>query len=1078
MNRVESIDYHGNNRTLISHQSGNHYFGVTFLSPYLFVSEWTLKGVFKLNASSGAVIGSVYFSGIDKLMALVPYDSSSQRAVNTCPALPAPSNGTRLGCPGNATMYYDTVCQFSCNNGYIGSGSQKRRCQHNGTWSGQEFTCQIINCTSLMVNPGGPLRMSSCDNHYGSKCNFSCTIGYRLNGSSTVTCVAPGNQHPGVWNNTIPTCEVITCPALPAPSNGTKLGCPENATMYFNTTCQFSCNNAYIGSGSQIRRCQHNGTWSGQNFTCQIINCTSLTVDPSGPLRMSSCSNHYGSKCNFSCTIGHRLNGSSSVTCVAPGNQHPGVWNNTIPTCEAITCPALPASSNGTRLGCPGNATMYYNTTCQFSCNNGYIGSGSQARRCQHNGTWSGKDFTCQIINCTSLKVDPGGPLRMSSCDNHYGSKCNFSCTIGNRLNGSSTVTCVAPGNQHLGIWNNTIPTCEVITCPALPAPSKGTRLGCPGNATMYYNTTCQFSCNNGYIGSGSQARRCQHNGTWSGQDFTCQIINCTSLTVDPAGPLRISSCDNQYGAKCNFSCTIGYRLNGSSAVTCVAPGNQNSGVWNNTVPTCRAITCPTLPAPSNGTRLGCPGNATMYYNTSCQFSCNNDYIGSGSQVRRCQHNGTWSGQDFTCQIINCTSLTVDPSSPLRMSSCDNHYGAECNFSCAIGYRLNGSSSVTCVATGNQQPGVWNNTIPTCEVITCQKFPAPSNGTRLGCSGNATMYYDTVCQFSCNNGYIGSGSQVRRCQHNGTWSGQNFTCQIVTCPALPSPSDSVRHGCTGNATKYPYSTVCRFSCIEGYKVSGSSVRRCQENGQWSGGEFSCERVLCEPLQLAPNIRMKAACTRLPGDACEFACKRGYDLIGSDIRRCNSNGSWTGTQPRCEAVTCPTLSPPTNGELLECNTTEMLYDTVCRFSCKEGSEASGSTVRRCTENGTWSGNDLVCTVCQLNFMYLVMKSNLIQFVVCGRSFQLDDLEKSPEFHTSVRETRRHFLRSPSLTLFLPIELPVYRRYTVPSTTVGRRGSPYIIFSFLGFFFPRDSIPTDVMSSARKGPPLESAVLTLL
>ena len=58
-----------------------------------------------------------------------------------------------------------------------------------------------------MVDPGGPLRMSSCDNHYGAQCNFSCAIGYRLNGSSTVTCVAPGNQHPGVWNNTIPTCE-------------------------------------------------------------------------------------------------------------------------------------------------------------------------------------------------------------------------------------------------------------------------------------------------------------------------------------------------------------------------------------------------------------------------------------------------------------------------------------------------------------------------------------------------------------------------------------------------------------------------------------------------------------------------------------------------------------------------------------------------------------------------------------------------------------------------------------------------------------------------------------------------------
>ena len=62
---------------------------------------------------------------------------------------------------------------------------------------------------------------------------------------------------------------VITCPALPGPSNGRRLGCPENATMHYDTACQFSCNDGYTGSGYPVRKCQHDGTWSGQDFTCQ-----------------------------------------------------------------------------------------------------------------------------------------------------------------------------------------------------------------------------------------------------------------------------------------------------------------------------------------------------------------------------------------------------------------------------------------------------------------------------------------------------------------------------------------------------------------------------------------------------------------------------------------------------------------------------------------------------------------------------------------------------------------------------------------------------------------------------------------
>ena len=49
--------------------------------------------------------------------------------------------------------------------------------------------------------------MDSCGDHYGSKCNFSWSVGYRLNGSSTVTFNAPGNSPPGVWDSPIPVCQ-------------------------------------------------------------------------------------------------------------------------------------------------------------------------------------------------------------------------------------------------------------------------------------------------------------------------------------------------------------------------------------------------------------------------------------------------------------------------------------------------------------------------------------------------------------------------------------------------------------------------------------------------------------------------------------------------------------------------------------------------------------------------------------------------------------------------------------------------------------------------------------------------------
>lgn len=108
------------------------------------------------------------------------------------------------------------------------------------------------------------------------------------------------------------------------------------------------------------------------------------------------------------------------------------------------------------------------------------------------------------------------------------------------------------------------------------------------------------------------------------------------------------------------------------------------------------------------------------------------------------------------------------------------------------------------------------------------------------------MYDGTVCHFSCNDGFIGSGSQERRCQRNGTWTGQNFGCQAVACPL---PTNAVFLGCNTNATEMLKDSECRFSCKEGFEASNSTVRRCNKNGRWSGLELVCrgKPVSCKDL---------------------------------------------------------------------------------------------------------------------------------------------------------------------------------------------------------------------------------------
>ncbi len=81
VNRIESVDYHGNNRKLLfQQQNGIYFFGVTFFSSYLFVSDWTTGEVYKFSATNinGTALSNVKISQPYAIDGLVAYDSFRQ----------------------------------------------------------------------------------------------------------------------------------------------------------------------------------------------------------------------------------------------------------------------------------------------------------------------------------------------------------------------------------------------------------------------------------------------------------------------------------------------------------------------------------------------------------------------------------------------------------------------------------------------------------------------------------------------------------------------------------------------------------------------------------------------------------------------------------------------------------------------------------------------------------------------------------------------------------------------------------------------------------------------------------------
>ncbi|NWI70209.1 LYAM2 protein, partial [Todus mexicanus] len=406
--------------------------------------------------------------------------------------------------------------------------------------SGRGECIETINNHTCRCNPGfhGPECefVESCDpleepdhgslecNHplenfsYNSSCTVQCEEGYEQTSRESVHCTSAG-----VWSAPLAACKAVTCPALEIPAHGAVNCSHPSEELPWGTTCEFTCEEGFTLTGPSMLQCGSSGAWDKQQPSCAAVRCEALSWPEEG---FVTCDHAladltYRSHCDFRCREGYVLEGPSGTECTAQGQ-----WSELLPKCRAVTCPALEIPAHGAVNCSHPSEELPWGTTCEFTCEEGFTLTGPSMLQCGSSGAWDKQQPSCAAVRCEALSWPEEGFV---TCDHAladltYRSHCDFRCREGYVLEGPSSTECTAQGQ-----WSELLPKCRVIQCEPLSSPEKGFMDCSHGAGNFTYNTTCYFSCLEGWRLSGSRVLECGHSGNWSASLPTCEALEQVS---------------------------------------------------------------------------------------------------------------------------------------------------------------------------------------------------------------------------------------------------------------------------------------------------------------------------------------------------------------------------------------------------------------------------------------------------------------------------------------------------------------------------------------------------------------------
>ncbi|KAI0213951.1 hypothetical protein LSAT2_000966 [Lamellibrachia satsuma] len=211
---------------------------------------------------------------------------------------------------------------------------------------------------------------------------------------------------------------------------------------------------------------------------------------------------------------------------------------------------------------------------------------------------------------------------------------------------------------------------------------------------------------------------------------------------------------------------------------------------------------------------------------------------------------------------------------------------------------------------------------------------APLNGNSYIESSTGVQFGDTVT-YTCYGGYRVLKTTIS-CGESGQWEDAP-TSFAIKCTPLSMITSGKKETLFGDGESY--GSVEKFTCNEGYKLTGSPVVICRNDGTWSGSDqIQCQKLECHVPVISQGLLSKSK--QVLGDQITVTCDSGYEINGTASLECYANQTFGENIPFCQDVNECVRN--TDGCAQECTNTLGSY--VC--SCRPGYIVSTTEEKLC------------------------------------------------------------------------------------------------------------------------------------